>query len=149
MSGWDAVYDDLLTFVPTLTGLSASLVFDGPPLTTVTPPLFAVIGDNGDGDGGFFNQSEPQSDTFVVEEGELRCLFVAQSGDEGSLSTLRASMNGWLNGLRAHFHGDSTLGGALRPGSTVSVGRVEPSQRQNKQGAVVMAVVTVAYTTRL
>src|SRR4051812_47107164 len=110
MDGWNAVYDHLLTLVPTFTGMDE--VYDGPPLEETTPNGFAVIGDDGAGDGGFLEQSEPQSDTFVVETGTVQCLFVAQSGDE-SVTALRATFKGWMTALRADFHADPTLGGAL------------------------------------
>lgn len=147
MAGWDVVYGHLLELLPTLDGLSTDAVSDGPPLGDF-PAFFAAVGDDGDGNAG--NYTQDYGDAGLVDEtGEILCRLVAQSGDEKSLPTLRATVSGWVDDLSAAFRADKTLGGLLRQGSTVAVGRVEPSQQQTQQGAVVDATVAITYFTRL
>lgn len=146
MTGWNIVYGDLLTFLPTLDGLTDS-TFDGPANVEVTPGNFAVVGDDNTGNAGTWTQTEGDLDVLIEESGEVLLLLVAQTGDT-DLAPLRAQVKTWTDALTAHYRANKTISGALKGGS-VSVARVEPSQRRNTKGAVVEAVVAVGYFTRL
>lgn len=148
MAGWDLVQADLLTYLPTLTGLSASTVFDGPAVTKDSLTAFAEVGDDGTGNAGFFQQEDIDVDALVTEEGEVTCRLVAQGGAT-DLATLRATAKAWLNSLRTKYRADKTLSGALKQGSVVAVGRTDIRQIQNSDGAAVELIVAVRYLTRL
>lgn len=146
MAGWDLVYDHLLALLPTLDGLST--VFDGMPLVKETPPTFAVVGDDGQGNSGSFQQDYDTIDGLVSEIGEVACLLIAQTGDT-DFAPLRAQIKAWTDALNASLRADKTLGGLLMQGSSVAVARVEPAQWRNNNGTVVGATVAVGYQTRL
>lgn len=144
MTGWQTVYGYLLA--RTFTGCDE--VFDGPPKTGTPPKNFVVVGADAEQPTGAGSYTQDyDNEALISESGEVLCWFVAQSGDT-DFSTLRDRVNGWVAELSTALR-DKTLGGLLRQGSEVNVGRVEPGQRRSGSGAVVDAVVAVSYFTRL
>jgi len=144
MAGWDTVYGRLLTLLPAVTGIAD--VYDGPPASESWPRQFIVVGDNGAGDAGSYTPDFSDIGYLTEETGEVLCLFGAQSGNT-NLTALRAAVDGWVAAVRAELVADKRLG-VLEEGGYVNLSRVEPSQRQTPQGAVVSAVVTFSYLTR-
>lgn len=144
MTGWDAVYGYLLTYLPTVVGT----VYDGTPITKTPGQQFAIVGENGDGDAGFYTYEPQDMDALLREAGSVNVRFVAQSGDV-DLPSLRLIISGWSTTLRTHLSGNQTLSGVLKQGSVVKLDRVDIGQPQTTKGAVVDAIATVSYVTRL
>lgn len=144
MTGWALLYGKLLTLIPTF-GVTT---FDGPALTDDSLEEFAVVGGTDEGAAGGYAQDYSDSTGFVEETGRVLVRFVAQSG-ETDLSPLRATVQGWVADLSDALRADMTLGGLFRQGAVVRVEDVAVSQPQTQSGAVVEAVVTVGYFTRL
>jgi hypothetical protein len=123
-------------------------VFDGPTVSGDDLTGWAIVGD--DGDGRPATSSRTTTTSLNSESGEVNVRLGARSGDSDapSLAALRQAVQSWIDSLRAHYKADKTLGKTLSQGSTVRVGRSTPPA-QTKRGALVDALVTVTYFTRL
>lgn len=145
MTGWQQVHTWLLGYLPTLTGLT-NTVFDGAVLTRDDMTAYAIVGDDGEGNAGFFEQ-DYDLEPMVSETGEVNVRLIGRTG-ETDLSAVRDAAKAWVDSLRAAVAADKTLDGLLSQGSTVSVGRVDVRQLQTKAGALVDFLVSVRYFTR-
>lgn len=151
MSGFTLVKQHLLTYLPTLSGLTdPDAVGNGARLAQSDLTGYAEVGGNAsDTNAGSFRQTDDEIDTLVTEEGEVTVRFTARSGSTGDLATLESTCEGWVTSLRQHVKADQTLGGVLMQGSAVNLGRVDVGEAQTQEGAIVTYTVAVSYITRL
>lgn len=150
MTGWTLVKRDLLSFLPTLSGLDvAGAVTSGASLSGSGFTGYAEVAGNGDDEsGGYYEQDYDSVDGLVAETGEVYVRLVARSGDT-DLDALQDQIDAWVTSLRQHYRADKTLGGALMQSSTVSVGRCDVEQGQTDKGGLARNTVAVRYQTRL
>lgn len=151
MSGWAAVKAHLTAYLPTLDGLdSADAVSEGVSLSKGQRLTFATVGSTGDDDtiAGWYEVTDDEVTGLDAEQGDVIVRLTARSGDT-DLTALSQTVEGWVTALRQHFKADRTLGGVLMQGSTVHVGRIDVSEAQTSNGAIVQNTVAVHYFTRL
>lgn len=146
MTGWNTIHAHHLTYLATLTGLDSTTVFDGAALSRGQLPASAEVGWDGEASRGFYEQEH--EDVLTAETGTVYLRLTARSGAT-SPDGLQDTIDGWIDALRTHYAADKTLGGALRQGSNIAVGRVDLTLAQSKNGAAVQATVAVNYLTRL
>lgn len=146
MNGWRVVHDDLLTFLPTLVGLTdPDAVSDGPSISHGERLNYASVGDDGDGGRGFYEQ-DYENESMIAETGEVAVRLVSRSGDT-DLATLHDTVDGWVMALRMHYAADKRVGD-LAQSSVVRVGRVLVQGTQTPNGAIAVHQVAVAYFAR-
>lgn len=148
MTGWELLAADLLTYLPTLSGLTESgSVSRGQSDSRGQLLNFATVGDDGDGNGGFYEQSHDAPGVMTQETGTVLVRLVSRSGDPG-LVDRSTTANGWVDALRARFASQAfKVAGPLPQGSSVSVGRVDVRAVKSKQGAAMDLLAAVNYTT--
>lgn len=143
---WPLVVEKLLAVFPTLTGWGAVDVFDGPPVTSATPPKYVTVGFvPPDDHAGSYTILQAPDGFRWHESGSVRCRLVCADGGI-DLAQSRIDLFALADVFEAWIRADRTLGGVLSKDSTVDV-TTDVHSDQNTNGSGQAAVFTVAYTT--
>ena len=147
-TAWPHVVNWLVTNFPAMTGLDASAVFDGHPVTGDSPNSFATVGYSTASDvPGQFTQIDSVDGVGIDEMGHVVCDLVVNSGDDG-VAGVRVAAFAMYDQVRAYVKADPTLGGVLSVNGTAQV-TCDPLYAANEQGVAQGLVLTVAYTTEV
>jgi hypothetical protein len=145
-TAWPHVVNWLYVNFPAMTGLPASAVFDGHPVTGDSPQSFATVGYSTASDvPGQFTQIDSPDGAGIDEAGHVVCDLVVNSGDDG-VAGARVAAFVMFDQIRAAVKGNRTLDGVLSENGTVQV-MCDPLYALNAQGVATGLVLTVAYTT--
>lgn len=142
---WQAVYDGLLTFLPSLQEFTGVPVYDGQPITQDVPPAWVSVGFITDDSAGQFAQVRDLSDYATIETGDIKCHLAAVDGGT-DLSVTRSRAFDLLGAWQTAIQKDKTLGGAVSDMQEVNLSTavLDP---QNQQGSATSLLVTVTYQT--
>lgn len=142
---WEAVKARLVSALPAVVG-SGVTVFDGPTVSGRQTDSYLTIGfqpSTADESAGDFEQGVGPDGFSATETGTVLCELGAVTGAPQVPSVFAS-----FDAMTAYLQADQTLGGTLRPGSTVTAS-AEVLQAQTQAGAVQRLLVSVNYFARL
>lgn len=142
---WQAVKERLAADLPAVVG-SSVVTYNGPVVSGRQPSAYLTIGaqpSTEDVSAGTFEQSVGPDGFRATETGTVLCELGAVTGAPQVPSVFAS-----FDAMTAYLQADQTLGGTLRPGSTVTAS-AEVLQAQTQAGAVQRLLVSVNYFARL
>lgn len=145
-TAWPAVKAWLAAKAPTLPEFADATVFSGVPASQAAPAQYFAVGAVMEEDNaGTFSRQDAYDGTVWQEQGDVRSMIVAQSGQaDGSAN--EAAAFAMAAALDTVIHADRTLGGTLSRDATVQTS-VDVLAISNARGTATALVYVLHYTT--